>query len=105
MHIVCTNESADGTHLVVPVTTRKSEKQDHTCVLTSRNHEFIQHKSLVEYRSAEFLSTEELNQQIIRRYKSATSHLIGLVCDGILESRHTPPGIKKYYRRNKDNPQ
>ena len=107
LFIVLTNQCKDGKHLLVPVCSRHP-KCDRSCLLDKDDHRsYLKHDSFVSYFHADLYSHSVLSKKVTSNqvvYRGAFhERTFGFVCNGLLESRLTPPAMKAYYERNASN--
>ena len=87
--------------IIVPVTTLRSQKQDHTTVLNPGDHEFIKDQSFVNYAFAKIRSTSFI-EQLIKEGKAKTkepirANILDKIVAGIRKSDHTPQEVLTMY--------
>ena len=103
LFIALTNEIDDGTGkgkrvLVVNVTTDYGTRgTDTTCLLSPGDHSFINNQSYIAYRYAELLPLQELLSQSIRYEGMVDTAVFERICQGVLESKHTPLRVVDFY--------
>jgi len=103
LFIVLTNESTEGTVLLVPMCSL-TKFSDKSCVLGKGDHPFIIRDSFIDYSKAQIQDTSTLVKKI------QTKHILdqGLFSDqimvfiykGLFESNRTEPKILNYYNEN-----
>ncbi len=77
--------------LMVNITSVKIKGENYT--LDVGDHEFIEHKSYLNYRKAEIVSVENLERQLRRgkmKIKETVSmEIVKFICEGLRESRYS----------------
>lgn len=85
--------------LVVGIT---STEVDPEFTLDRGDHPFIKHKSYINYRQTQILSVKHIRKKLetgtYKLRKTADSEIVKHVCRGLLESRHSLPQHRKFYR-------
>lgn len=85
--------------LVIGIT---STKVDPDFTLTQSDHPFIKHKSYINYPRARIISVEHIKKNLeINEYKRrgvADKDVAEYICRGLLDSRHSLPQHRKFYR-------
>ena len=87
--------------IIVPVTTLRSQKQDQTTILDQGDHEFIKHRSFINYGLAKIRSMAFI-EELIKSGKGKAKDPIGdvilsKVSQGIRKSPHTPQEVVTMY--------
>ena len=87
--------------LLCPITTLYPDKwHDASCVLDSNDHEFIQHKSFVNYSKARIIAASKLEKGVkgnLFKPRAIIAEEIYLrICNGLFTSKFTTPEIKGF---------
>jgi hypothetical protein len=101
--IVLTEPDDDGNAVCVNVT-RKELYSDTTTVLKPGEHPFISKESVVHYPDAQILNLHKVQKAIdsnphsytCKAHKPCSDDLFTRIQEGLLDSPHTPKGIKKH---------
>lgn len=103
LHVILTNKCGDGHFLLVPVCSQH-EKCDRTCLLGVGDHPFIVKPTFVYYSHADIYPEANLVKRLtegdITFREQFDPKVFALICNGLTESRMTPPKFKKYYLAN-----
>ncbi len=104
LHVVLTEECENGDHLVANVSSIKPGYHDPTCCFAGGEHERITKPSFIYYGLATRISARHIKNMIGKKYYiedlPVSDEVCDLICQGIIASKHTPRGIKKYYSEN-----
>jgi len=107
--VVLTNQNAEGSVLIVNVTTaysRDKDSVDATVELHAGEHRFIDRDSYVYYRGAmvrKVCDLEAAEQSgLLRMHDPCPGKLLGLIRAGIGASKHCTKTIRKFYADYKD---
>jgi hypothetical protein len=108
--IVLTNPDADGSILIVSVTTAYSNDKDYidaTVRLNRGEHEFLtKESSYIYYRGAMIKKVSELQGEekagLLKKHSSCSGDLIALARGGVGASPHCSRSVKRYYSERKD---
>ncbi|SRR6266568_716889 len=108
--IVLTNPDADGSILIVSVTTAYSNNKDcidATVRLNKGEHPFLtKESSYIYYRGAMIKKVSELESAektgLLKKHDACSNNLIGLARSGVGASPHCSRNVKKYYNECKD---
>lgn len=77
---------------------------DPACVLHPGDHEFITSPSYLLYSGATIQSADEIirgvKEGVLIPKPSLDPSVFALVCNGLVESRFTPPAVKVFYEAN-----
>jgi hypothetical protein len=84
--------------LIVNITSVRLKGEDYT--LNVGDHEFIEHKSYLNYSKAEIVSVEDLERNL-RRGKLKIKETVGMdtvkyICEGLRESRYSTKRAKDF---------
>lgn len=78
---------------------------DPTCYLHPGDHPFIRHQSYVNYARARIEAAPKLAEGVKRGWfvpqGTIEGGIFARVCQGLMESRHTAPKIKKFFEAAK----
>lgn len=107
LHIVVTEECADGMHLLIPISSKKGRKSDDaTCPILSGEHKRITKASFAYYQFATTMSANHIERMIRKKYFRAdepvTDALLERICKGIAQTKRIPRGMRTYYEKNGD---
>lgn len=87
--------------IIVYVQSVRSTKVDKTTILNAGDHEFIKHESYVEYRQAQIVSGDDLEQKLLEGVARPMTPMKGdafnRICDGIMKSDFTPVEVREMY--------
>ncbi|MDQ6962230.1 MAG: hypothetical protein Q9M28_06820 [Mariprofundaceae bacterium] len=88
--------------LIVSVSSvRKVQYFDSSCVLTSKDHEFIKHDSYVVYQKSRIEPASKLHKGVEEKkflYKGLVDkEVLERICEGLIKSKHTLPKIKRFF--------
>jgi hypothetical protein len=101
LHIVLTPPDDDGEIIVVSVSTQRPGS-DTTVVLKPGDHPFIDHDSVVMYRTAAPTPVRVLSQRLDSRlydlHEPMSAEILARIQNGVLDSKFTPLGIKRRWR-------
>ncbi|GAC1662418.1 MAG: hypothetical protein NVS9B4_16040 [Candidatus Acidiferrum sp.] len=108
--IVLTNPDADGSILIVSVTTAYSNNKDcmdGTVTLNRGEHPFLTKElSYLYYRGAMIKKVSELQGEeragLLKRHSACSDNLISLARGGVAASPHCNRNVKRYYGERKD---
>ena len=100
--VVVTEPGEDGRAVCVNISTRQ-EYSDSTVVLKPGEHPYIKHDSIVYYTDAQVLDLNSveaaLNAKtrsfVCQDHESCSEALLKRIQKGLIDSPHTPKGIKK----------
>ncbi len=89
--------------LIVNITT-KTDNSDLSCILTTKDHEFIYHDSVINYRDATKTSTKLLEANLenkkINTHQPCSKALLEKIVKGATNSEHLPDEFKQYFSAN-----
>ncbi|MDO9027511.1 MAG: hypothetical protein Q7U68_01430 [Candidatus Roizmanbacteria bacterium] len=87
--------------IIVYVRTVRSPKVDRTTILNLGDHDFIKHESHIEYRQAQIVSVDDLDQMILEGKAQPMAPMkadaFKRICDGIMKSPFTPYEVREMY--------
>jgi hypothetical protein len=83
--------------LIINITS--SDKFDQTCILTSKDHSFINRESYVSYRYCNIIKCEKLNELLIKSYEPVSQDVLDKIIRGLYKSKHTKQKIKNFYTK------
>lgn len=87
--------------IVVPVESLTSKKQDHTTILSLGEHEFIKHRSYVNYRRAKISSVIDIEKRVeentAKKKAPIDTELLSRIVIGLKKSNHTPREVLAMY--------
>ncbi len=104
LFICLTDPAGDAKEtLMVSISTlRDGFPADETCRLFEDDHQFIKHKSFVDYRSARIIAAETLvkgvNQGQLIAMETLESSVFARVCYGLTQSPLAAPKFLEFYR-------
>ena len=103
LHIILVTSSDQA--LLTNISSVKENKYfDDTCVLEKGDHPFIKHRSYVAYNYSSITSIRDLNDNNkrgkIHRQEPISEETLTRICEGLLESKHTLPKIKNFYKHS-----
>jgi hypothetical protein len=106
LFIILTSPSAAGDVLSVSCS-RAYPRCDRTCVLEAGCHRFIRKESFILYAKPEIYRVDLIRARV-RDGDVTYKGLIGdglfeRICDGLLDSPHTPPYARTYFNLNASN--
>lgn len=107
LYIVVTDPDPNTNEAVCVNVTTEYSISDKTVRLKRGDHPFIQYNSVISYANAELLDMVKveaaLNARITtfdcKRKAACDAALLGLIRQGILDSKFTPPKIKQYCKK------
>jgi hypothetical protein len=106
LFFVLTSPSAEQDVLCVS-SSRAYPKCDRTCVLETGCHDFIRQESFILYAKPEIYRVKLICDRVRDgdvTYKGLISEdIFERICDGLLDSPHTPPYARDYFNRNATN--
>ncbi|GBF27414.1 hypothetical protein MnTg02_02467 [bacterium MnTg02] len=106
LFIVLTSPDAQEEVLCVSISS-VYVKCDETCVLSKGDHDFIKHDSFVFYALTKKYTVKHLRDRVNDgdvTYKGLISEEIyETICDGLLDSRLSPPWAMAYFNENASN--
>ena len=104
--ILFDGETYTSNTIIVPIDTYSSEKQDKTVLLQIGDHEFITHRSFVNYSFAKVTSLTYINKLIEdRKAKSKVSvsrEILIRIREGVRKSKRTPNEVLIAYSNHMD---
>ena len=81
-----------------------STEIDPKFTLDRGDHPFIKHKSYIDYAGAEILSVADIRRKLENgQYKlkeTTDPEVVKHICSGLLESRHSLPQHRKFYKES-----
>lgn len=87
--------------IIVYVQTVRSPKVDRTTILNPGDHDFIKHESHIEYRQAQIVSVDSLDQKVLEGTAQPMAPMkydvFKRICDGIMKSSFTPVEVREMY--------
>jgi hypothetical protein len=106
LFFVLTSPSAAGDVLCVS-SSRVYPKCDGTCILSAGCHPFIKQESFVLYAKVQIYQVRHIIERVRDgdvTYKGLIGdELFERICDGLLDSPHTPPYARAYFNSNASN--
>jgi hypothetical protein len=105
LFVILTEACPEVNILLVSFSTIRDERfYDDTCIVEPGEHPFIKNRSYIEYRKARI----EKESHVIKcseatywfPHEPVSDELFKRICNGILDSPHTPKRIKDYYLSN-----
>jgi hypothetical protein len=108
--IVLTNPDANGSILIVNVTSIYSHDKDRidpTVILNRNEHRFLTNeRSFIYYRGATVMKLSDLQTDeqlgLLKKDQVCSANVISLARAGVTASPHCTPRIQKYYKECKD---
>lgn len=104
LHVVMTNECADGSVMLLSVTTLRSDKNDRACLCGEGDHEFLDHPSYVAYNLVTKMPKRHIMNMIAKKlYKekaSVSREFYDKIVDGIYESDRIKGWAEDYFEEN-----
>lgn len=101
LFVALTTRCSKGMVLLVPLCTIRG-KFDPACKVTKGEHGFAAADSYIAYYYINQFNAaaleKQLEQGILRSNDAVGPELLKRICDGVLNSSHTPPIEKKYYQ-------
>jgi hypothetical protein len=108
LHCIITDRCGAEMHLLVCVESVGPGYHDPSCLLEIGEHDFITKQSWVNYRHTRCHKAARLTKLVdgwvASKRTPLTQHLLGRVCDGLMASRMTPRGMKRYFQALHPNP-
>lgn len=106
LHIICTDEQAFGTILVVSMCSLEPNTNDRACLLNIGDHRFIDRRSYIHYRKTEIMDLTAL-QELLRRgdivpEEDCREDVFDRICEGLLASRAARANHKGYFRASRE---
>lgn len=105
--VVVTKPSKTSNEVIIVNVTSKKQHSDTTTILTSENHKFIKHDSVINYSDARILKHEEIikraNNRLIETREEFDDDILEKIQKGLLESPRTPRDIRNFYTENISN--
>ena len=103
LFVILTEASPEGNVLLISFSTIREERfYDKTCIVEPDEHPFIKKPSFIEYRKARIEKESHLVNCRESTYwfphEPVSNELFKRICNGVLDSPHTPKRIKDYYR-------
>lgn len=95
LFIVLTNANQNQEVLAINITS--SDKFDPTCILTSKDHSFINRKSYVSYRYCHIFTVDKLKKLVIKTYEPIGQDILDRIIKGLYQSKYTKQKIKSFY--------
>ena len=96
---------SEGEVVTVCVTTRR-QKSETLVVLRSGEHPFIDRESVIAYKHSKIRTVADIESAIrnktAKHREPATESLLKRVQNGLMDSDHTPNGIKHFYKGIRD---
>ena len=106
--VVTTDASNSPENVVIVSLTTKRQNSDTTVTLTSGNHGFIKHDTVVNYADARIVSKKSIIQRVHDRdfepSDPFTIDLVKKIQQGLLNSPYTPKEVKKFYSSKTEPP-
>lgn len=107
LYVILTNSCPKGQHLLVPVCSIVPRRyHDPSCEIEPGEHEFINHKSYVEYRFCSNMNSEHITTCVDGWVYNARPDmgpaLLERVCDGVEASTEIPMWAREYFIRWRD---
>lgn len=106
LFVILTSPSSDKKVLTVSISSAH-DRCDKTCMLNAGVHKFIRHDSFVLYALVQMYDADVLcnnHKEGICEYMGLIDHeIFERICDGLLDSEHTPPWARNYFIANADN--
>lgn len=101
--IIMTDPDESGEVILVTVSSiRDGIPHDDACILNPGDHGFIRRPSYVEYRFAQFVEAEKLNNGVrsgaMQAMDMLDEQVFKRVSEGLLQSLHTAPLIKSMFQ-------
>lgn len=100
LFVIVTDRCLAGHHLIVNLTTVRSQNIDTTCVVEAGCHRFIVDRSYAVYRLADIQSAAKLSRMVdgwvYSTHDDASEELSDIILNGVCKSRHTPKRIRNY---------
>lgn len=89
--------------LIVSISTiREGRHYDGACRLFAGDHPFIRVDSWVVYAKARIETSSDLvkgvAQQVLIQHEPMPGEVFARICQGVLDSRHTPRYLKEFFR-------
>lgn len=101
LRIIISNPNEDNEFLTVPVDTFKSDFQDKSCIIEQGEHQFITHKSFVNYKYAKVISFAKifngLQQGIFIKKEDVSAELLLKIQNGAKKSRNLSNEFKIWF--------
>ena len=99
--IVVTEPTADGSCVMVNITTPKGHRLDRTVVLQKGDHPFVQHESIISYGDAQIENVKDLLACVQcatakRGKQQILPPLLRRIQDGVLKSPDTPHKVREF---------
>lgn len=101
LFIVLTNPNKSKEVLTINITS--SDKFDKTCILTSKDHSFINRKSYVSYRYCHIFTVDKLQDLAIKTYEPIRQDTLDKIIKGLYRSKYTKQKIKNFYTASLDH--
>ncbi len=95
LFIVLTNPNKAKEVLIINITS--SDKFDETCILTNKDHLFINRKSYASYRYCNIIHADKLKDLVIRTYEPINQETLDRIIKGLYKSRYTKQKVKTFY--------
>lgn len=100
LYFIVTDACAEGYHLLVNISTLRSDRDDQTCVLPIGCHPFVTADSYVVYRMADIQSADKISRMVAgwvwTPKEDCTEKLIEMIFAGFAVSPHAPQRIVNY---------
>lgn len=95
LFIILTNPNQNQEVLAINITS--SDEFDKTCILTSKDHSFINRKSYVSYRYCNIFQVDKLKELLIKTYEPIGQETLNRIVKGLYKSKYTKQKIKSFY--------
>lgn len=99
--IVLEPEEFTRNTVIIPVDSYTSDKQDSTTILNPGDHDFIKHKSFLNYNRARIRTMTSIEQMIkdgkAKTKPAVSSDILERITDGLRKSEHTPQEVITMY--------
>jgi len=105
--VVITNPSKTSNEVIIVNLTSKKQHSDTTTILSSENHKFIKHETVVNYSDARIFKYDDIinraNDRLIEIREKFGEDILKNIQEGLLKSSRTPRYIKNFYIENQSN--
>jgi hypothetical protein len=95
LFIVLTSPNKDNKVLIINITS--SGKFDEACIVTGRDHSFINKRSYVSYRYCEIMHIDKLEELTVSKYNPINEITLKRIIKGLYASKNSTQKNKSFY--------
>lgn len=101
LRIVVSDVDNHNNQIVVSVTTLKFESQDKSCIIYAGEHEFIDKKSIIDFKRTKIMSSTDILNGVLKglliKKEDISEHLLIRIQNALKQSRYVSNDVKALF--------